>query len=70
MANETLYRLAMDAQGAWEAELTRAYGKQAHEARYDARGRETPKLAALAKAKDATYHAFRIAAFPHAREAV
>lgn len=46
-----LTRLAMAADDAWQAELVRIYGRQACNARYDARGKATPELRRLCNDK-------------------
>lgn len=38
----TLYHASMAADDAWQAELVRLYGREAGDARYDARGTATP----------------------------
>jgi hypothetical protein len=56
-------RLHQAADDAWQAELVRLYGRQAGDARYDARGRSTDTLARLAADKvaagEAQHRAFR-----------
>lgn len=64
-----LHGEAMRAEQAWERLLDRTYGSDACNARYDSRGTATPELARLCEAKCATYQAFRLAAWPHARRA-
>ena len=44
----TAYHAALDAYRAWSLELAKVYGKQAGDARYDARGTATERLAELA----------------------
>lgn len=55
------YRTAKIADAAWSDELQRVYGRQAGDARYDARGTATPELArlhaAFRAASDARYAA-------------
>ena len=51
----------------WERALVAAYGRNACRARYTQEGTATPELARLCQHKRATYEAFRLAAFPHAR---
>ncbi len=46
-----LYKKVIAADDALSAELTRVFGVQACNARYDKRGRSTPELKALANAK-------------------
>lgn len=64
-----LHAAAMYAESVWERELARLYGRQACNARYDARGTATPALARMNTMKHTTYSAFRLAAWPHARAA-
>lgn len=57
VADFTLYQAACKADQAWSAELTRVYGRNAGDARYDRRGCASEELAHLssesAAAKDA-----------------
>lgn len=52
-----LTRAAMLADDLWSAELTRIYGRQACNARYDARGKATPTLRRLCNDKRAADYA-------------
>jgi hypothetical protein len=57
------YHAAIDADRAWSAELTRLYGRNAGDARYDARGTATPELARLwAVTRAANEARYRLAA--------
>jgi hypothetical protein len=52
--SDIAYREAVAADDAWQVALVRLYGQQrAGDARYDARGKATPELAALLDAKHA-----------------
>jgi len=55
------YYAAVAADAAYSLELQRTYGREACNARYDARGRATPTLAKLAAAKVAADDARRAA---------
>jgi hypothetical protein len=46
------------ADNVWNDELVRVYGKAAGDARYDDRGKATPKLLELYNARMAAYEAF------------
>ncbi len=62
-----LHSAAMQSELEWERALVAAYGRNACCARYTSEGTATPELAQLCQHKRATYEAFRLAAFPHAR---
>lgn len=53
--------IAFSADDAWQAELKAVFGKRACDARYDARGYSTPKLAMLRDAKYAADEAMQAA---------
>lgn len=61
-----LYDAAITADHVWSAALSEAFGRDACNARYDARGVSTERLASLCAAKLHTFTAYRLAAFPHA----
>ncbi len=48
---EEFYKKAMEADKAFSEELTRLFGNEAGDARYDRRGKSTPELIALGDAK-------------------
>jgi hypothetical protein len=48
--NHNLYHAAINADNAWSSELTRVYGRNAGDARYDSRGYATPELKQLSDA--------------------
>ena len=45
----------------WSNELNRVYGREACNARYDSRGKATPRLAALFAAQEAAFSTYRAA---------
>lgn len=63
MATHYLYFAAMSADIAWQTALVKAYGAQAGDARYDARGTATDELRTLHDRSVQAMDAWR----PHAR---